>query len=158
MPYVGTSSGVDNKLGVVEIFKMKEATSGGSDKFFQAAIRKFKEARKKQKTNANAIFNENLLKFTWPYRVDGNSHFYTTADQFYLELEECEQGYNGLLLQFFTLASLGNPSLAIVELKNYKLVVSGDQAEIEAIEDTDPKVLKSKQQSTTLRKKTRVQR
>ena len=47
MPYVGTSSGVDNKLGVVEIFKMKEATSVGSDKFFQAAIRKFKEARKK---------------------------------------------------------------------------------------------------------------
>ena len=54
--------------------------------------------RKKMRTNANAIFNENLLKFTWPYRVDGNSHFYTTADQFYLELEECEQGYNGLLL------------------------------------------------------------
>ena len=53
----------------------------------------------------NTVFNENLLKFIWPL----NYEQYITAKQFYADLEQCEGGFNGSMLKYFTQARLGWP-------------------------------------------------
>ena len=62
-----------------------------------------------QKNNMNATFNENLLKFIWPFDWES----YITPEQFHADLEQCEGGFNGSMLQYFTQARLGWPKEAI---------------------------------------------
>jgi hypothetical protein len=61
---------------------------------FLEALKEFRQARKLQKTNMNATYNENLLKFIWPFNQD----YQISPEQFHADLEQCEGGYNGSML------------------------------------------------------------
>ena len=96
----------------------------------------------------NATFNENLLKFIWPFEQD----LYVTPEQFYADLEQCEGGFNGSMLQYFTQARLGQPKKTIEELKAFRNDVNGttayEEAKREAEQRIPAKTIKQQKQTT----------
>jgi hypothetical protein len=99
----------------------------------------------------NATFNENLLKFIWPFDWET----YVTPEQFHADLEQCEGGFNGSMLQFFTQARLGWPKEAIQALKTFRNDVNGTTAYQEAKQEAEnrkPAKIIKQQKQTTLQK------